>query len=227
MLENFYAWYVLGSVSCFLIVGTTEWWVARRRGQSRYELKNSMTSIKILSLTYLTNFFIGALLYHYLSFFTRFSLTAIGPSPRDAIGAYFSLSFLALLVVDDLLYYLHHRLQHKLRWYWRIHAVHHSSPVFNTLVTARFSPLDLSTLTLWPLLVILGFDPLIVLVVHSLNTSWNIFIHNDLGSLGPLEWVFMTPAHHRVHHSAEDDHTGKNLGGALIIWDKMFGAFAN
>lgn len=40
--------------------------------------------------------------------------------------------------------------------------------------------------------------------------------------LGPVEWLFMTPSHHRVHH---DRRVHKNFGGMFIIWDRMFGSF--
>jgi hypothetical protein len=44
--------------------------------------------------------------------------------------------------------------------------------------------------------------------------------------LGPLEWVFNTPSHHRVHHAIEPEYLDRNYGGVLIIWDKLFGTFA-
>ena len=43
--------------------------------------------------------------------------------------------------------------------------------------------------------------------------------------LGPIEWVFNTPSHHRVHHGRQAAYIDKNYGGILIIWDRLFGTF--
>ncbi|XP_045902095.1 alkylglycerol monooxygenase isoform X2 [Micropterus dolomieu] len=51
-------------------------------------------------------------------------------------------------------------------------------------------------------------------------TSWLI------RDLGPLEWIFNTPKHHRVHHGRNLYCIDKNYGGILIIWDRLFGTFA-
>jgi alkylglycerol monooxygenase len=46
-----------------------------------------------------------------------------------------------------------------------------------------------------------------------------------VGKLGPLEWVFNTPSHHRVHHGVQEKYLDKNYGGILIVWDRLFGTF--
>ena len=52
------------------------------------------------------------------------------------------------------------------------------------------------------------------------------FVHNDrCGTLGPLEWVFVTPSHHRVHHASNPRYLDKNIGMTLIVWDRLFGTF--
>merc|ERR1712185_263923 len=43
--------------------------------------------------------------------------------------------------------------------------------------------------------------------------------------LGPIEWIFNTPSHHRVHHGRQELYVDKNYGGILIIWDRLFGTF--
>jgi len=51
-------------------------------------------------------------------------------------------------------------------------------------------------------------------------------IHSEqIRSLGPLEAVFNTPSHHRVHHGSNPRYIDRNHGGTLIIWDKLFGTF--
>ena len=59
-----------------------------------------------------------------------------------------------------------------------------------------------------------------------ISTLWGIFGHTQvIGKLGPIEWIFNTPSHHRVHHGANEQYIDKNYGNLLIIWDRMFGTF--
>jgi len=53
------------------------------------------------------------------------------------------------------------------------------------------------------------------------------FLGSELiGKLGPIEWILNTPSHHRVHHGRNPYCIDKNYGGTLIIWDRLFGTFA-
>src|SRR5436189_4138555 len=63
-----------------------------------------------------------------------------------------------------------------------------------------------------------------MLLVHGL---YPFFIHTRLiGKLGILEYILVTPSHHRVHHASNEKYLDKNYGDVLIIWDKLFGTFA-
>ena len=76
------------------------------------------------------------------------------------------------------------------------------------------------------MLPLLGFDPTIIAVVGVISTLWGIVGHTQIvGKLGPLEWIFNTPSHHRVHHGSNAQYIDKNYGNLLIIWDRMFGTF--
>ena len=44
--------------------------------------------------------------------------------------------------------------------------------------------------------------------------------------MGPLELLFNTPSHHRVHHGSDVQYLDRNHGGILILWDRLFGTFA-
>ena len=73
---------------------------------------------------------------------------------------------------------------------------------------------------------LIGFDPIIVAVAGVLSTLWGIFGHTQIvKKLGPIEWIFVTPSHHRVHHGSNELYIDKNYGNFLIIWDKFFGTF--
>jgi hypothetical protein len=51
-------------------------------------------------------------------------------------------------------------------------------------------------------------------------------VHTELiGKMGWLEYILVTPSHHRVHHASNPKYLDKNLGMFLIVWDKLFGTF--
>jgi hypothetical protein len=75
-------------------------------------------------------------------------------------------------------------------------------------------------------LAICGFRPVDIAFIYSLTQIWGILVHTEkIGKLGWLEYIFVTPSHHRVHHASNPKYLDKNLGMFLIIWDKMFGSF--
>ena len=127
----------------------------------------------------------------------------------------------------DLIFYIYHRLSHRVRFLWAVHMSHHSSEEMNFAVSFRqawFGPI--SKVPFFMLMPILGFDPTIIAVAGVISTLWGIVGHTQIiNKLGPLEYVFNTPSHHRVHHGANPEYIDKNYGNLLIIWDKMFGTF--
>lgn len=134
-----------------------------------------------------------------------------------------------LFVVDDLAYYVFHRVSHESRLFWNFHVVHHSSEEYNLSVAVRqswFSGL-LHWLFYAPVM-LLGFAPWMFALMHGFNLLYQFWIHTKIiKRLGPLEYVLNTPSHHRVHHGVNDIYLDKNYAGVLIIWDRMFGSFVN
>ncbi len=66
-----------------------------------------------------------------------------------------------------------------------------------------------------------------VMSVQFLSLSYQELLHTQLiPRLGPLEWIFTTPSHHAVHHGLNDAYIDKNFGGVLIVWDRLFGTYA-
>ena len=127
----------------------------------------------------------------------------------------------------DLVFYVYHRMSHRIRFLWAIHLSHHSSEEMNFAVSFRqawFGPI--SKIPFFMVLPLLGFDPTIIAVAGVISTLWGIVGHTQvIGKLGPLEWIFNTPSHHRVHHGSNKQYIDKNYGNLLIIWDRLFGTF--
>lgn len=130
-------------------------------------------------------------------------------------------------ILIDFVFYIYHRMSHRVRFLWAIHMSHHSSEEMNFAVSFRqawFGPV--SKIPFFILLPVIGLDPTIIAVAGVISTLWGIVGHTQIiNKLGPLEWVFNTPSHHRVHHGSNEQYIDKNYGNLLIIWDRMFGTF--
>jgi sterol desaturase/sphingolipid hydroxylase (fatty acid hydroxylase superfamily) len=133
-----------------------------------------------------------------------------------------------LIAAEDLCYYWFHRAHHEVRVLWAAHVNHHSSRHYNLSTALRQSwTTPITGPIFWAPLPLLGFDPLHILTVQAVSLLYQFWLHTEhIGRLGPLEWVFNTPSHHRVHHGRNVEYLDRNYGGILIVWDRLFGSFA-
>ncbi len=136
------------------------------------------------------------------------------------------------LFISDLGSYWAHRAMHTYPFLWRFHSIHHSAESVDWLVNTRAHPFEMVFQRMAGIvpLYLLGFaqassapvDP-IVLWVQILGTIWTFFIHaNVRWRLGPLEWLFTTPAFHHWHHT-NDEHRDKNFAALFPCIDWAFG----
>uniref|UniRef100_A0AAY5JX26 Transmembrane protein 195 n=1 Tax=Esox lucius TaxID=8010 RepID=A0AAY5JX26_ESOLU len=134
--------------------------------------------------------------------------------------------WLAFLGVD-FGYYWVHRFAHELNIIWAAHQVHHSSEYYNLSTALRQSATQQFSSWVFYLPMALAVPPSVFAVHIQFNLLYQFWIHTELiRDMGPLEWVLNTPSHHRVHHGRNEYCIDKNYGGALIIWDRLFGTFA-
>ena len=133
---------------------------------------------------------------------------------------------IAILGVD-LLYYWYHRMAHRVRLFWATHQAHHSSQYFNFATALRQKWNISGDVFLRALLPLFGVPPWIVFASFSINLIYQYWIHTErIGKLWrPIEFIFNTPSHHRVHHGMDEQYLDKNYGGILIIWDRLFRSF--
>ncbi|KZN68739.1 sterol desaturase family protein [Pseudoalteromonas luteoviolacea] len=133
------------------------------------------------------------------------------------------------IILADLAYYWEHRFLHKNGFAWATHTVHHSSPHFNISVAYRHGPLDwLFPLFFYLPLALLGFHPFIILLAEVIVQVYQTLLHTETVKKlpRPIEAIFNTPSHHRVHHARNTQYLDKNYAGIFIIWDRLFGTFA-
>lgn len=137
-------------------------------------------------------------------------------------------TIITCILLADFAYYWDHRMMHRIGIGWATHTVHHSSEHFNMSVAYRFGPLDAVFPVLFSLpIVMLGFNPILVLLSEVFVQTFQAILHTEVIKKlpKPIEYIFNTPSHHRVHHGSNPQYWDKNYAGIFIIWDRMFGTF--
>lgn len=132
-------------------------------------------------------------------------------------------------VLYDLCFYFAHRYQHRCRWGWAAHIVHHSSQHYNLTTALRQTWTGLATgaIVIFIPLVLLGFHPVLIVFCGGLNRIGQFWFHTQLINQCPswFEAIMNTPSHHRVHHARNPRYLDANYGGVFIIWDRLFRTF--
>ncbi len=139
------------------------------------------------------------------------------------------LLYLIALVCMDFASYWNHRLNHSINIFWNRHVVHHSSEEFNLACALRQSIskniIGFGALFLIPA-ALFGVPPKIIIVLAPLHLFGQFWYHTrHIGKLGWLEYIFVTPSQHRVHHAINKEYVDKNLSAIFCVWDRLFGTF--
>lgn len=223
ILVNNPEWLLIVLAPIFIICMLAEYFVGQKQGHlpenSHYRLAEVACNFTLAGMHQLSDLLTGlfiAYLYLWLFDWRMFEIQ---------MGV---MSFITLMILQDFFYYWFHRASHRVRWMWAAHVAHHSSENMNFSTAFRQSLMyPLAGMWLfWVPLVIIGFEPKWVVFVVLLNLGLQFFVHTQwIRSIGPFEYVFNSPSHHRVHHGQNPQYIDKNYAGVLIIWDKLFGTF--
>jgi sterol desaturase/sphingolipid hydroxylase (fatty acid hydroxylase superfamily) len=189
------------------------------RGHNVYALKDFGGSMSQLGINILVRLALGGAVIGLHFFLYRYRIFEVPAGPWG---------WLLTFIVIDFVFYGYHRASHRMRFLWCAHVVHHSSEHMNLGTALRQSPTGPFTKVLfyWPL-PLLGFDPLVIASAGALATLYGFWTHTKVVKKlwAPLEWLFVTPSHHRAHHGSNPEYIDKNYGNFLIIWDRLFGTF--
>ncbi len=197
--------------------------IAQERNKVGFSRRDTLTSLSVYGLGRVANL---------IEDFTELPIVLIAAAfaPWSLAASDWWVWVLAI-VAADLAYYAEHRMQHRVRFFWAAHSVHHSSQHFNMstavrlpwlipgrfLVSVVYIPLALVGIPVW---MIFLSQAVVLLFQYPLHTE-------RIGKLSrPIEYVFNTPSHHRVHHGSNNPYLDKNYGGILIVWDRIFGSYA-
>lgn len=136
--------------------------------------------------------------------------------------------FAIAFITKDFAGYWIHRLEHTINVFWNRHIIHHSSEEFNLSCALRQSTSEVFSfvgLFLLPAAVI-GVPTQVIAIIAPIQLFAQFWYHTRLiDKMGALEYIIVTPSHHRVHHAINPEYIDKNYGQIFIIWDKLFGTF--
>lgn len=126
----------------------------------------------------------------------------------------------------DFCYYWKHRFGHQWRIMWASHAAHHQSEEYNLSTALRQTGTDYIGFVFYLPMYLAGTPVAVIVSVGSLNLVYQFWVHTEhVRRLGILDYIFVTPSNHRVHHAKNPRYIDKNYGGVLVLWDRMFGTF--
>ncbi|MEH1014719.1 sterol desaturase family protein [Micromonospora sp. CPCC 206060] len=213
---------VLYAVPAFLLLITLEalWYRYRPTDDERgYEVRDTVTSLSMGAGSQVIG--VPWKLLTVLAYAGLYTVAPVQLSPTSGW------TWVLLFLADDLAYYWFHRSHHEVRLFWAGHVVHHSSVFFNLSTALRQSWTPVTSIPFWLPLALLGIPPWMIFLQQSVSLLYQFFLHTErIRTLPrPVEWLFNTPSHHRVHHGANPEYLDRNYGGILIVWDRLFGTF--
>jgi sterol desaturase/sphingolipid hydroxylase (fatty acid hydroxylase superfamily) len=195
-----------------------EWIYSYQKNIKSYESKDFFASISVGFVNLLLNGLQKVGLYTFILFFYNLVPWSIPHTWWSYILCFFTLDFFR---------YWAHRVAHEQRFLWTTHVVHHSSIKYNLSVGFRLSWIQNIKIVFFLPVIMMGFHPVVFFIVHQIEVLYQFWIHTEyiVKLPKPIEYIFTTPSHHRVHHGTNEQYIDKNYGSTLIIWDRMFGTF--
>jgi sterol desaturase/sphingolipid hydroxylase (fatty acid hydroxylase superfamily) len=195
-----------------------EWIYSYRKNINSYETKDFFASLTVGVGNLVLNGFQKVALYTFILFFYNLVPWSIPHTWWSYILCFFALDFFR---------YWAHRVAHEQRFLWTTHVVHHSSNKYNLSVAFRLSWIQNIKVIFFLPVIMMGFHPVVFFIVHQTEVLYQFWIHTEyIKKLPkPIEYIFTTPSHHRVHHGRNKKYIDKNYGSTLIIWDRIFGTF--
>jgi sterol desaturase/sphingolipid hydroxylase (fatty acid hydroxylase superfamily) len=210
---------ILVSVPIYAIVIGAELLFSYFNRKGLYSTKGILSNVYLSTLNMILDIIVRGVCLIVLNYFYRFHLMDLSFAPF--------LYWTVLIVSEDFMFYWLHRVDHYCRFFWAVHVTHHSSEEFNLTVGFRSSVFQpLYRFIYFIPMAFMGFKGIDIMFAYSATQIFGILVHTQtIRKLGFLEYIIVTPSHHRVHHGSNVKYLDKNMGMFLIIWDKLFGTF--
>lgn len=209
---------ILITTPIYIIVIGGEILYSYLKKQHLYTTKGVLANIYLSSLNFTLDIVIRGVCLLVLNYFYQFKFFEI---------QHVILYWVVLAIAEDFIFYWLHRIDHYCRFFWAVHVTHHSSEEFNLTVGFRSSVFQpLYRFIYFIPISLMGFKGVDIMFMYAATQIYGILVHTQLiHKMGILEYIFVTPSHHRVHHGSNVRYLDKNMGMFLIIWDKLFGTF--
>lgn len=157
----------------------------------------------------------------------------VGIMPQLPTMPLWASTLLGLLLLDLIGAYGAHWSEHRVRWMWRFHLIHHTDTHVDATTANRHHPgesvIRFAFTTVGVVLV--GAPIYLVFLYQSMSALLSQFNHANIALPTfldrALSWVIVTPGMHRVHHHHTLPHTDTNFGNIFAIWDRLFGTFSH
>ena len=138
------------------------------------------------------------------------------------------IAVIVAFIIEDFAGYWIHRLNHRVNIFWNRHIIHHSSEEFNLSCALRQSisnTFRFSAVFMIPA-ALLSIPPYFFVIIGPIHLFMQFWYHTQMiDKMGWLEYILVTPSHHRVHHAINAQYIDKNYSQIFIFWDKLFGTF--
>lgn len=194
--------------------------LAKRAKQPKvFNYESSVSNVSIGIAERLINLFVSASFYQL--FYYVYENYRLFDIPANFI------IWIPLIFATDFIWYWYHRLGHEVNFFWAAHIVHHHSEEFNLTAAARITTFQAIIRTgFWCVLPLLGFHPTMVITMLLVHGAYSFFTHTQMVKrIKWLEWIFVTPSVHGVHHASNEKYLDKNYGDMFTFWDRLFGTF--
>lgn len=211
--------YIAFAVPFFAFFMLLEYYISKIKNRKVHQINESVANLNVGIAERITDLLTtGTFFFIFTWLNANFSIFSIESSVT---------TWILLFLATDLLWYWYHRFGHTVNLFWATHIVHHQSDDFNYTVAARITVFQAIARGLfWCVLPIIGFKAEMITILLLIHGTYPFFTHTQLvGKLGWLEYIIVTPSHHRVHHSSNPEYLDKNYGDMLIVWDKIFGTY--
>jgi len=215
------------AVPFFLLAIIIELLVDRARGSGYFRANDAINSLSVGILNFTSGYFTRFIKFLAWGFVLQnFALIDMPLSWFDASPRGVAL-WITAAIAWDFCYYWFHRFSHEISILWAAHAVHHQSEDYNlsTALRQTSSGFLFGWVFYLPLFLI-GFPLEVLVTVNGVNLIYQFWVHTQtIRRMGVLDYIFVTPSNHRVHHAQNERYIDKNYGGIFILWDRIFGTF--
>lgn len=136
-----------------------------------------------------------------------------------------------LLVLDFIGAYLVHLIEHKIKWMWKFHMVHHADTCVDTTTANRHHPGESVFRAVFTVaaVFICGAPMWLVMLYQSLSVVLSQFNHANIKMNESIDrilrLVIVSPNMHKVHHNYMRPETDTNYGNIFSVWDRLFGTY--